>query len=1095
MSEDWADLLDSCEELEETGMEGADADVLATAVGAIEEEEEEEEEELEYGYSYSEDYSYDYAEEGDAYEADWGVICEEFGIPQEGSQVAYLADILLGSPGALFSAIRADHQEPPRPSGLPALALLQTIAAADDERQERLVDILCVVGGASEGDEEFVSPETGLPLQFSALQVAAAQGSVEWAQLFVDAYLKTSEAAELLNYQSPGSFYSALHLAAKRDGDRSEIVQLLLDAGASAELVDVEYRTPLHLAAMAGNADCVETLLSSETSLAQIMTKDSAGLTPLHHAAFGQFETLTIITEWIETVCSSDESLEYAKVLEEMTDEQGRTALHAAACSCSIEILAVLLEGGMDVNGLDAEGRNVLHWAVSGGADSEGREALNKGELELCLTYCLTQGARLDVRDRRGRSPLHLAAYFKHRRAVEFFLTQHHRLATPAQSESSQESGAAAETAAETATEATVAGAETETKAENEAETEEKKETEERSTRGPEAEAETTAEGDGESVTNSAAEKSSETEAATAEAEAKSASAEPESERATATEGETEGSVRCLHVMDVDTLGRNVFHYSVALGADSLRVLLQAVAVDNGLGISLADLTVADHKGMTPLHIAAMKGHEEAVVVLMKKLAKAPALLRENVSAQDGRGRGVAFYAAHHGMEEAVARVFKAAGEEGASGLFAVDSMGKSLFHAAAAGGVGKVLVSLQEQCSEETFQEQAKGKDSRGRTPVHFASACGHEIAVRWFTAHTGADASLAPDEGGDVPAFHAAYFGQVHCVRELLNATDSKATLEHYNNDNQTIFHAAAAGGSAEALNLLLEVAQSLGLMEKLVSGEDAHGCTPLLLAAMGGFTYAADTLRHYGAHVGSKDGEGRTIFHFAISTGNAQLLFALLTEVSFDAELVNAQDTSGHTPLHYSAFTGDADCMSMLLSCSEVDPSIRDHTGRHALTVSASLGDDHLCNLLLGHAKVDALSQDNRGRTALDAAAFEGHQESVQELVAHLLAREPAGVDPALLVDKQGRTPLHAAAYAGRLEACLLLAEKLRLPVDGEDAFGRTPLHHAAAAGAVQCVMGLLELGADASKADKKGVRPVQLAEHYRHDEACAVLNAMA
>ena len=89
---------------------------------------------------------------------------------------------------------------------------------------------------------------------------------------------------------------------------------------------------------------------------------------------------------------------------------------------------------------------------------------------------------------------------------------------------------------------------------------------------------------------------------------------------------------------------------------------------------------------------------------------------------------------------------------------------------------------------------------------------------------------------------------------------------------------------------------------------------------------------------------------MFHYAVLANNPQLLFTLLTEGALEWDMINAKDEDGFTAVHYACLLGDADCLSMLLSCGEVDASIKEKNGRHALTLCAVRGFDDLCSMLL-------------------------------------------------------------------------------------------------------------------------------------------------
>jgi len=61
----------------------------------------------------------------------------------------------------------------------------------------------------------------------------------------------------------------------------------------------------------------------------------------------------------------------------------------------AIEAIRLCLDNGADINGADANGQTALHLAVT--------------QADSIVSYLAERGARLDVKDRQGRTPLDLA--------------------------------------------------------------------------------------------------------------------------------------------------------------------------------------------------------------------------------------------------------------------------------------------------------------------------------------------------------------------------------------------------------------------------------------------------------------------------------------------------------------------------------------------------------------------------------------------------------------------------------------------------------------------------------------------------------------
>lgn len=143
---------------------------------------------------------------------------------------------------------------------------------------------------------------------------------------------------------------SPIHVAAVQ-GDVN-CLKLLLDNQADVRvLYGAERRNPLHLAAFEGNVDCIRLLL--HTSKAQVNAKDSLGRTPLHLAALSQ------------SVDSVEELLDNGAEID-ICDEMQETPLHSAVVKTrqSIDVVKLLISKGANVNAKDQFGQTPLHIAA-----------------------------------------------------------------------------------------------------------------------------------------------------------------------------------------------------------------------------------------------------------------------------------------------------------------------------------------------------------------------------------------------------------------------------------------------------------------------------------------------------------------------------------------------------------------------------------------------------------------------------------------------------------------------------------------------------------------------------------------------------------
>ena len=81
----------------------------------------------------------------------------------------------------------------------------------------------------------------------------------------------------------------------------------------------------------------------------------------------------------------------------------------------AIEAIRICLERGLDINSFNDLGQTVLHASTMRGRGSSGEnnDGPNTAESENLVRFLVQNGARLDLKDKSGRTPLDLAAFMK----------------------------------------------------------------------------------------------------------------------------------------------------------------------------------------------------------------------------------------------------------------------------------------------------------------------------------------------------------------------------------------------------------------------------------------------------------------------------------------------------------------------------------------------------------------------------------------------------------------------------------------------------------------------------------------------------------
>ena len=218
-----------------------------------------------------------------------------------------------------------------------------------------------------------------------------------------------------------------------------------------------------------------------------------------------------------------------------------------------------------------------------------------------------------------------------------------------------------------------------------------------------------------------------------------------------------------------------------------------------------AGVSASDTYGSTPLHLAALGGHEAVAWLLM----------------------------------------------DGGADVSGADKRGLTPLHDAALGGHEAVAQLLVDSGAD------VLAADKNGMMPLHFAARDGHE-AVALLLVAGGADVSAA-DKDGSTP-LHLAARGGYEAVARLLTARGAHVSTA--DEDGSTPLHDSVRRGHEAMAQLLMDGGAD-------VSAADRDGSTPLYLAARGGHEAVARLLMDGGANASAADKDGSTPLHDAART----------------------------------------------------------------------------------------------------------------------------------------------------------------------------------------------------------------------------------
>ncbi|XP_046370585.2 E3 ubiquitin-protein ligase MIB2-like [Haliotis rufescens] len=266
-----------------------------------------------------------------------------------------------------------------------------------------------------------------------------------------------------------------------------------------------------------------------------------------------------------------------------------------------------------------------------------------------------------------------------------------------------------------------------------------------------------------------------------------------------------------------------------------------------------------NHKGVTPLILAAHEGQTEVVRALLE--------LGADTSPTDGKGH-TALHAALIGKKEKTAQLLL---EKGAN-VQVCNHQKRSALHFAAFANLPRVMEDLIKRGSN------VNAKDVAGDTALHDAIQKGNREAIELLMRAAKIDLSI-PNNKGFNPLQFAAFTGNTSATQAILKRDTSVVNLQK-GEDRFAALHIAAINDHVECARLLIDVGKAK------VDIQGANGSTALHLACHEALYRTAELLLEKGADPNVKDVSGNTALHIAMgadkSTGRGtehQLLAALL------------------------------------------------------------------------------------------------------------------------------------------------------------------------------------------------------------------------
>ena len=504
-----------------------------------------------------------------------------------------------------------------------------------------------------------------------------------------------------------------------------------------------------------------------------------------------------------------------------------------------------------------------------------------------------------------------------------------------------------------------------------------------------------------------------------------------------------------LNANDTNTYGRTPLVYSCWSGSiNSVKYLINN---------HNSDPNITDNDGMTCLHFSCRHGHIDITQYLIE-------VQHCDINKTDNYGCTLVHHAAQSGNFDLVQYLIT---EQGLSPT-AVTKDGLTALHYASLS----LNLSLVKELLT-TYQLDPHQADSNGKLPIHYAAESGDILLLELYMKDYKCSLSLKDKKGRNVIHF-SSLKGHTHSIKHIISQHPQYISLLHStDNEGRIPLHLACNSGNIQLVTFLIND------MKCDVNAKDTRDSTCVTFACFSGNLDLVQLLiQQYKLEPLAIDKYGFSVLHAAAQTGHTHILEWYSQEYSVDITN-HSNKPNKYTLAHLAAYKGKLDCLQELINKYQCDVNAITDTSSTVLHVACEGGHVPVVLYLTSLPQCNVAAKTSNGSTVLHITCE--YSDSLP-ILKHLVENHQLDL---CAVNDEGMAPIHLACSKGRLNLIQYIIEhmpsSLELPHSKD---GRTPFLIAVYFNQLEVIKYLISKKCNLSASDDEGSGAVHISVERGH-----------